>query len=222
MVEVTAVPSTAPATGQPTETLMPTSSCSLEDERVECCEDSDCNTSNGDGFRLTQVIEEEICYFFTCINESAFRFTLSWEGDDDLVSYNNMLTVSLILNECCVLFCAISVKNRSNRIARPHAYFVQDLYADTPAGTRIFYGNPFDPITGGRIGEDTNQDGDGFHVENIFFPDRAPSGAYMFFVVPFNIRDEPDKWTLTVFVDGVEVESFMGTGPSISFDYNRL
>jgi hypothetical protein len=43
----------------------------------------------------------------------------------------------------------------------------------------------------------------------------------MFFVVPFNIRDEPDEWTLTVFVDGVEVESFMGTGSSISFDYNR-
>jgi hypothetical protein len=95
------------------------------------------------------------------------------------------------------------------------------LYVETAGGVQLFFGTKFDPVSGGTVGEDTNQLEFGMHVENIFFPDTAPEGAYMFFVVPFNIRDEADNWTIGVFVDGMEAQSVQGSGMSITFEYVR-
>lgn len=97
----------------------------------------------------------------------------------------------------------------------------KDLYVETPDGTLIFFGNTFDSTSGGRLGEDTNQGSFGMHVENVFFPSRAPDGTYRFYAIPFNTRGQPDQWTLTVYVDGMEVATYLGTGMSATFEYER-
>jgi hypothetical protein len=96
------------------------------------------------------------------------------------------------------------------------------LYAETPGGVLLFFGNPFDPVSGGQVGEDTNQMENNVHVENIFFPSSAPDGTYTFFVAPFNIRNEPDEWTITIFLEGMEVQSFQGSGMSNTFEYSYI
>jgi hypothetical protein len=58
-------------------TIEPSSACSLIDS--ECCMDADC------------LIPTEICFKRTCIDQGFFRFTLYWEGDDDLVSIQQAL-----------------------------------------------------------------------------------------------------------------------------------
>ena len=95
-----------------------------------------------------------------------------------------------------------------------------DLYAQGPGGSLIYFGNTFDPVTGGRLGEDPNQDGFGMHVENIYWPDTAPPGIYEFFVVPFNQVGDADTWTVTIFGLQQEIGSSSGTGISETFTFN--
>ena len=99
-----------------------------------------------------------------------------------------------------------------------------DLYVETPQSTIIFFGNDFDPSSGGRFGEDSSQDSFGFHVENIYFPtDGAPTGAYTYFVLSSATRGVgADIWTVTIAENGEEVERQSGIGDSRDFTYFRL
>ena len=85
----------------------------------------------------------------------------------------------------------------------------------------MFFGNKFDPVTGGRGDGDSNKLEVGMHVESVFFPETAPEGTYKFFVVPFDIREEADEWNLRVVVEGMEVDLYQGTGMSTTFEYVR-
>lgn len=162
----TLLPSQAAPTTVPSGSVGPTAFSCLDQE---CCDDEDCTR------------EGEICFLFAgrCINDGPLRFSLYWEGDDDL-----------------------------------------DLYVETPKGTVISFNNQFDPVTGGRMGEDTNQLEFGNHIENTYFPERAPEGIYRFYQIPFNIRGEEDTWTMTVYVDGVGSVTVTGTGLSDTFTFN--
>ena len=92
-----------------------------------------------------------------------------------------------------------------------------DLYVRTPGGFILRPGNVFDPVSGGMIGQNTNQLYYGMWVENTYFPATAPPGVYTFYVVPFIIRGTPDTWTLAVYVDGMQVQVHQGTGMSPMF-----
>jgi hypothetical protein len=67
----TAVPLTSAPTVSVSLTMEPTPACSTAE--FECCVGSDCLEAG------------EICFTGTCIDEGSLRFTLYWEGDDDLV-----------------------------------------------------------------------------------------------------------------------------------------
>ena len=124
--------------------------------------------------------EDEVCFVFAgqCIDDGSLRFSLFWEGDDDL-----------------------------------------DLYVETPGGVIISPTNPTDPVTGGKVGEETNQLEFGRHIESTFFPESTPDGTYRFFQIPFNIRDTPDFWLMTIFVDGLAVQTVTGVGLSDTFEF---
>lgn len=83
----------------------------------------------------------------------------------------------------------------------------------------LFFGNKEDPVSGGQVGANTNQLDYGIHIENIFFPSNAPEGTYTFYVVPFNMRNESDEWTITTILDGKAIESVQGSGISDAFEY---
>jgi hypothetical protein len=135
----------------------------------ECCSESGC------------LLDGEICVNRNCIAEGSPRFTLYWEGDDDI-----------------------------------------DLFVTTPGGEELSFVNFFDPLSGGRVGEETDQFGSGFHVENVFFPkDGSTLGTFNFLVRPISTFQGADKWTVDVVANGEVVMSESGYGESSQFSYRK-
>lgn len=134
----------------------------------ECCTNSDC------------IFDNEICVNRNCIAQGNPRFTLYWEGDDDI-----------------------------------------DLFVTTPGGEELSFVNVFDPLSGGRLGEETDQFGSGFHVENVFFPHGLTLGTFTFVVRPISTFQEVDEWTVDVVDNGQVVASESGYGPSSQFSYRK-
>jgi uncharacterized protein YfaP (DUF2135 family) len=166
------IPTPPPTLGAPTAptTLAPTAvpgDCNIN--REECCNDSQC------------IAGIEICIQRTCIDRGSPRFTLVWDGDDDL-----------------------------------------DIAVETPLGTTLSFIEPVDSASGGVYGEDGSQFEFGMHVENVYFPleGTAPSGIYLYTVTSFNPVDSDDMWTVTVFVDDIEVAAQFGFGNSATFMYD--
>ena len=97
-----------------------------------------------------------------------------------------------------------------------------DLYVETPDGTILSYANTFDEVSGGRVGEDTDQVGLDFHVENVYFPlTGSPAGTYSYYVRPLRTTYRSDVWMLSV-GDGVsEVARHTGTGFSTTYFYYK-
>jgi hypothetical protein len=135
----------------------------------DCCSESGC------------LLDGEICVNRNCIAEGSPRFTLYWEGDDDI-----------------------------------------DLFVTTPGGEELSFVNFFDPLSGGRVGEETDQFGSGFHVENVFFPkDGSTLGTFNFLVRPISTFQGADKWTVDVVANGEVVMSESGYGESSQFSYRK-
>eukprot|EP00980_Cylindrotheca_fusiformis_P017915 scaffold5688_cov104-Cylindrotheca_fusiformis.AAC.1 len=162
----------APTTPQPAPTQQPPGSRPCTTTFDECCSDSDCHIFDA----------SEICVNRNCIEKGNPRFTLYWEGDDDI-----------------------------------------DLFVTTPAGTELSFINVFDPLSGGRVGEETDQLGTGFHVENVIFPiDGMTLGTYKFRVQPISTSREMDRWTAEVVdSDGQVLASESGFGESDQFFYRK-
>jgi hypothetical protein len=81
-----------------------------------------------------------------------------------------------------------------------------DLSVTTPDGERVGYENLFDQSTGGSFDTLYSQFNLAYHVESISFPmSGAPSGEYRIEVDAYEVREDPDIWTLEVYtsVDGV-------------------
>ena len=97
-----------------------------------------------------------------------------------------------------------------------------DLFVETPGGAELSFNNFFDPATGGRFGEDVDQFGSGYHVENVYFPkDNREFGTYRFFARPLTTVGDQDQWTLTVVESGQTIITKSGFGPSDIFYYVR-
>ena len=93
-----------------------------------------------------------------------------------------------------------------------------DLFVVTPDGTEISYSNLYDPVSLGRLETEADQEGYGYHLENIYFPmEGAPLGVYRFYVRPFVTVGENDKWIVHVVEAGNTVASETGVGASESF-----
>jgi hypothetical protein len=96
-----------------------------------------------------------------------------------------------------------------------------------PIGNVVSYNHPVDYESGGIF------EGEGggsatvsvLHAENIYFPlDGGPLGTYTIQVEPRQIVGIPDPWTVRVYVDGQQVDSFTGVGASnessLTYDYH--
>lgn len=83
----------------------------------------------------------------------------------------------------------------------------------TPNGINIFYDNPFDPKSGGRLEEDVVPKSVGYYVENIFFPPEgmAPHGFYEYMVRGGG--NEP--WNVTVALNETVVDARSGVGDEV-------
>ncbi len=139
----------------------------------------------------------------------------------------------LLLDECCsdsdCLFAGEVCVNRNcvdNGNPRITLSWIGDddldLFVLTPAGKELSFMNFFDPISGGRFGEEVDQFGTGYHVENVYFPEAgAPYGNYEFFVRPLTTVNARDIWTITVIDHGKTMISETGTGVSSRFSYFR-
>jgi hypothetical protein len=145
---------------------LPSSEEFCDTSKVECCLESTC-------------FPNEACTFTTCVDEGNPRFTLGWEGGNDL-----------------------------------------DLLVQTPLDTVISFSNVEDPESGGKFGEEFDQFGFGRHVENIYFPVAGgPTGEYSIYVRSFLSDGKNDKYTIRVFVNGLEEVAFNGTGDSDRLTY---
>ena len=98
-----------------------------------------------------------------------------------------------------------------------------DLFVVTPSGFTLSFDNDLDEETGGRVGEPTTQNSDGYHVENVFFPlnGSAPVGTYEFFVRPISTVGVEDTWTLHAYDESGEVFFATGTKFSPTYEYVR-
>lgn len=97
-----------------------------------------------------------------------------------------------------------------------------DIYVTPPIGSRIYWGNRFDSVSGGRLDIDqvplpgSNDE----HVENIVFPDSGgPPGVYTFGVDAFSIRGAPDSWKLEVYENESVQAVYTGTGNGGLFSF---
>lgn len=153
--------------------------------------------------------------------------------DESLSTPSFEPTCDLFVDECCsdsdCLFAGEICFNRNcidNGNPRITLSWIGDddldLFVLTPAGKELSFMNFFDPISGGRFGEEVDQFGTGYHVENVYFPETgAPYGDYQFFVRPLTTVDDRDIWTLTVADHGRTMISETGTGISSWFSYFR-
>ncbi|KAL3932999.1 MAG: hypothetical protein SGBAC_010591 [Bacillariaceae sp.] len=97
-----------------------------------------------------------------------------------------------------------------------------DLIVTTPSRIALSFVTEFDPTTGGRVGEKTDQLGSGYHVENTYFPAwAADAGVFIFSVRPMSTEGAADKWTLEVVDDQGPVFSRTGFGASNDFKYSK-
>lgn len=145
----------------------------------------------------------------------------------------NSLPCTPFINECCVdsdcLFAGEVCFNRNcvdDGNPRITLSWIGDddldLFVLTPDGVELSFMNFFDPLSGGRFGEDVDQFGTGHHVENVFFPlIDAPFGMYQFFVRPLTTVEQADSWTLTVFDRGQVLVTETGTAESPRFSFLR-
>jgi hypothetical protein len=92
----------------------------------------------------------------------------------------------------------------------------KDLIVTTPDDTDIFFGNLFDPISGGRLEGDVVPDGFDFYAENIYFPvdGSAPAGVYEYLIR--GNGEEP--WNVIVALNFTVVGNVSGVGDQ-SFTY---
>jgi hypothetical protein len=99
-----------------------------------------------------------------------------------------------------------------------------DLHVKTPAGDEIYYGNR--TADNGKLDVDqcVSSCGTSSHVENVFFSDPTPQGAYSIFVVNYSARSASD-FTIDVIANG-QTTTFTGNVPqtdgtqSDTFTYN--
>ena len=93
-----------------------------------------------------------------------------------------------------------------------------DLFVVTPDGAEISYENEYDPASMGTFQREPEKLGQGYHVENIYFPIKGgPSGVYRFYVRSYFTINEHDAWTVTVREAGHVVAYEWGVGTSESF-----
>jgi hypothetical protein len=110
--------------------------------------------------------DDKICINDNCKSDGTPRFTLTWDGYDDL-----------------------------------------DLSVTTPEGLAINWQNAIDEASSGYFEDDFDYTGSK-HAESVVFDGSiAPYGLYTINVeIYFQTGDLPDKWKLSVNVDGVEVK----------------
>ncbi|CAJ1965099.1 unnamed protein product [Cylindrotheca closterium] len=97
-----------------------------------------------------------------------------------------------------------------------------DLIVRTPSGISLSFVIEFDPTTGGRVGEPTDQLGSGYHVENTYFPEwAAGAGVFTFSVRPMSTEGEADRWALEVVNDQETVFFQTGVGASRDFQFSK-
>ena len=117
--------------------------------RDECEMDDDC----------IEAGRGTLCVMKRCLHEGNPRFTLTWEGDDDI-----------------------------------------DIVVETPNGSNISYKFPFDAVSRGSFDTQFSQVGFAPHVESIVFPmSGGPRGTYKVQIIPFEVTNTSDTWTLEVF-----------------------
>jgi hypothetical protein len=87
-----------------------------------------------------------------------------------------------------------------------------DLHVVTPGGFHLSFIEKQDSVSKGELDYDDVPTSFGLHVEHVYFPldDTAPVGDFTYFVQNFHPQDDPDDWTLKVFVDDSLVDEYSG------------
>ena len=97
-----------------------------------------------------------------------------------------------------------------------------DLFVTPPGGSELSFLNMHDPVSGGQVGEEPDQFGSDYHVENTFFPKSGHIlGKYQFSIQQLSAVAEAEMWTVEVVESGQVVMSESGYGASDTFTYHK-
>lgn len=89
----------------------------------------------------------------------------------------------------------------------------KDLSVEAPGGNRIDTRSANDSAKEGIVEGDTIPGSDGYHAQNIYFPNEIVSGTYLVGVVG---NSDSELWKVVVAVAGEEISSFSGTDDVVS------